>query len=824
MESRYVRGAYAMGPRIQAQRREVVRTTTSTLGFKVPSRILAVRAEETDCTDPQFCTKPVGASTSTLAIVLGIVLPLVVAVTVLLYLHRRNVKKQRAEDLRDPHKSLDFGLDGSGLAKGSRKSLISREKGGGGGGQGRYNRQQRQQMSMDMNLSHPYLLPPQAHNSRESLNSLAKTLNTNEDPYRHINQYTASDVGSIRSFHKGPDAGSMYRAESRADRSAPTSPGPYGASSRQESIPLSPILPPEPSHMRPDQSIPDPSPMPPSAPPKGPLPPIGMAVSASPRFEEAELATIGTAIQEPPAVAQKSTVSSPIQPSPADSGVAVEHDGDARNPFEKPLAQEVETPSDPAPIGLGLDAHAHAQRASIQSATSSYDSRSTSPEPRKGPHASMSAPIIEEPEPLDYYGFEFTDMPAMPEDRRSPSPAHPSGQLGVEEPRGRNMQRTSQLFEQQNNVRQSGLGVPQQDNRRLSVGFRPLPPDEIMESEDPEYRANRIRSFYKEYFEDYTKPEDRPPVPPMPPMPQQHAQHQPQHQHQHHQSNTSYYEDYDAGYAQDAPYFDPASNSFVMPYAQPVSRRAMTPPPSGQRFPGPRGPPRGSHGSQNGPRFPPNMRGPPRPGSSVSNQIGNPSRPGSSASGAYGRARAGSVMSGMRVGSAMSNSRAGSRLGGPKKPLPPPADLPTLPTPSKLGDDSFALFNAADFAPPELFSERARGRSQSPSGERRPYRMPAPAHSPLVNSYEELPSLPSPHLLRKSNTFTALDFAPPRKFTEGDDRSDAGSIRSNRSGLSAAHANAIRGGAGRISRLPGDQVFTQAAMGKTLKPQWGMRD
>lgn len=80
------------------------------------------------------------------------------------------------------------------------------------------------------------------------------------------------------------------------------------------------------------------------------------------------------------------------------------------------------------------------------------------------------------------------------------------------------------------------------------------------------------------------------------------------------------------------------------------------------------------------------------------------------------------------------------------------------------------------------------------------------------------------HLLRKSNTFTALDFAPPRKFTEGDDRSDAGSIRSNRSGLSAAHANAIRGGAGRISRLPGDQVFTQAALGKTLKPNWGMRD
>jgi hypothetical protein len=249
-----------------------------------------------------------------------------------------------------------------------------------------------------------------------------------------------------------------------------------------------------------------------------------------------------------------------------------------------------------------------------------------------------------------------------------------------------------------------------------------------MESEDPEYRANRIRSFYKEYF-DETKPEDRPPMPPMP-----HMQYQKPHHH-HQQSNTSYYEDYDANYAQDAPYFDPASNSFVMPYAQPVSRRAMTPPPSGQRFPGPRGPPRAFHGSQTGMRFPPNMRGPPRPGSSVSNQLGGPSRPGSSTSGPYGRPRAGSAMSG---------SRSGSRFGGPRKPIPPPADLTTLPTPSKLRDDSFAIFNATDFAPPETFADRARGRSQSPVGERRPYKMNVPAHSPLVNAFDELAALPSP--------------------------------------------------------------------------------
>jgi hypothetical protein len=78
-------------------------------------------------------------------------------------------------------------------------------------------------------------------------------------------------------------------------------------------------------------------------------------------------------------------------------------------------------------------------------------------------------------------------------------------------------------------------------------------------------------------------------------------------------------------------------------------------------------------------------------------------------------------------------------------------------------------------------------------------------------------------LLRKSSTFTNLDFAPPKKFQDSDTMSDAGSIRSNRSGISAAQLTAIRGGAGRVSRLPGDTVFTQAALADELKPKWGLR-
>ncbi|KAK8129588.1 hypothetical protein PG999_001968 [Apiospora kogelbergensis] len=332
-----------------------------------------------------------------------------------------------------------------------------------------------------------------------------------------------------------------------------------------------------------------------------------------------------------------------------------------------------------------------------------------------------------------------------------------------------------------------GLNVPQKENKRLSIGVRPLPPDDFLSSEDPEFRANRIRSFYKEYFED--SKEERPPVPALPQA--QRAQ---------------YVEDYDAGYMGDAAFYDPDSNAFVMPYAEPVTRRAMTPPPSSNRRPMPGGPnmrgPGGPHGSFGpGPRGPPMGR--PRAGSTISagpGRFGPASpRPGSSAS-----------------------ARMSPR--GPKKPLPPPSALSTLPTPSKLRDDAFLISNPIDFAPPPTFKDQAAGRSQSPLGERRPFALAVPIASPISSSFDDMAALPSPHVLRKSSTFTGLDFAPPKRFKDPEAMSDAGSVRSMGSGISSAANSAIRNGAGRVSRLPGDQVFTTAAMENELKPKWGMRN
>lgn len=73
------------------------------------------------------------------------------------------------------------------------------------------------------------------------------------------------------------------------------------------------------------------------------------------------------------------------------------------------------------------------------------------------------------------------------------------------------------------------------------------------------------------------------------------------------------------------------------------------------------------------------------------------------------------------------------------------------------------------------------------------------------------------HALRKSGIYTTLDFAPPARF-KNDTGSDAGSIRSNRTGISRIHDHNIRTGAYRVSRLPTDVVGTKDDLFASLRP------
>lgn len=226
-----------------------------------------------------------------------------------------------------------------------------------------------------------------------------------------------------------------------------------------------------------------------------------------------------------------------------------------------------------------------------------------------------------------------------------------------------------------------GLGVEDFGNQnRLSMSLRPLPPDDP--NDNPEQRANRIRSFYKEYFDD-SKPE-------------------PAGGH----SYNYYEEDYGSEYL-DGTVFDPHSGAFVIsqpqaPYAEPVTRRAMTPPP--------RAPPRFRSGS--------NPRGPHMSGSSMAS------------SRQYIPPRGMSSMSG--------------RVPQPRQPLPPPMPLASLPTPAKLKEDSM-VFNPIDFAPPVSFRERQNGmRPDSPLGSPRPFSPAVRPHTPLASSFDDLAVMPSP--------------------------------------------------------------------------------
>ena len=230
---------------------------------------------------------------------------------------------------------------------------------------------------------------------------------------------------------------------------------------------------------------------------------------------------------------------------------------------------------------------------------------------------------------------------------------------------------------------QSGLGL-----KGVRYDTRSSPPAEVQQQpETAELRANRVRSFYKEYF-------DSSPV-------------QNQHRHQYHaRKSSSYSQDYNQEHFYGAPIYDPATGEFYMagaPYAQPINRRAMTPPP--------RAPPRSFRNSP-GPRSA-SSTGRPRGNSSSSNRVHGTSNT------STGRGR--------------TTSRS-----------QPPAPLTVLPTPAQMKDDS-AIFSPTDFAPPISVKSRAAGGMSPSGGARVAYQGPGRrAFSPLASSFDDLAFMPSP--------------------------------------------------------------------------------
>ncbi len=208
------------------------------------------------------------------------------------------------------------------------------------------------------------------------------------------------------------------------------------------------------------------------------------------------------------------------------------------------------------------------------------------------------------------------------------------------------------------------------------MGFRPLPPDDP--TDNAEQRAIRIRSFYREYFDD-SKPG---------PM----------------RAQGDYTEDHNGSYLGGGAYYGPSGHFAAQaPFAEPPTRRAMTPPPRAPpRF---QGPARPHASSVSGGRLAP--RGPgPRSFSSASDRVGLPPR------------------------------------GSSRPALPTPGPLRILPSPHLVKEDSFGI--PIDFAPPTSYKDRQAGRPDSPQGGMRPYSPMVPAHLPLASAFDDLSVMPSP--------------------------------------------------------------------------------
>ncbi|KAF2467114.1 uncharacterized protein BDR25DRAFT_73431 [Lindgomyces ingoldianus] len=665
--------------------------------------LLVPRSTCTNDTDAG-CHKP--TATPTLPIVLAVVIPIVIAIVVLIFLHRRHLRKLKEEDAKDPHKSLDFGMDpafgprgkkGKGPPGGPEMSTLDTEK------------ELRRGKGMSMDIGSPYILPAGLQGSRESFHSMSRSMHDPDDPYRPVT-FIKGDGSSIRSGSRTggyrQDNGSVYTSSS----------GGTSSQHRMKDGLLS-------NAQRMSQSFPI----------------RGESMSPENRHHpEIKFPEATATARSPLGPGTKSPPPPPPPPAPLQPQ---SHGAPAPDPQPQYTAFKPMSPPPPPPVPLAKalppteEQKVPAQLPRIQSQAAVVQS------------SSNTASFMSD----SSYGDGFKVTP--------PSPPRQQPRIVEPQPtRGRSPEPRKPMNDPYENA---GLGLSDlgYDPRRLSMSVRPLPPDDP--TDNPEQRANRIRSFYKEYFDD-SKPE-------------------PAGGH----SYTDYYEDYGSEYL-DGAIFDPDTGAFVVaqpaaPFAQPVTRRAMTPPP--------RAPPRFQSG---GPR-----------GGHLSN--------GSTAS-------SGRFMPPPRGMSSMSG-----RLPQPRKPLPPPSTLASLPTPHMLKDDSM-IFNATDFAPPVSFRERQLGRRpDSPLGTPRPYSPAVRPHTPLASAYDDLAVMPSPHMLRKSGTFTALDFAPPPRFRDpGSNASDAGSIRSNRSGMSAAGRFAVRNGANRVSKIPKGVVGTRDDIVNTLRPQMSM--
>lgn len=575
-------------------------------------------------------------------------IPVVAAIILFVYLHRRHVKRQRREDANDPHASLDFGMDPASATMANKKG----QKGIKGApemavtdiGMEKSLRRGRG-LSMDMDVGSPYLLPPGLHGSRESLHSMSRTVPSGDDKYRPATTLTSNDSSSLHSYptQRNGDDSSSYAGSASTGRG-------YGHDGMNQNLLR--------NAQRMSRSMPptqrSPAPVNKSNPPQIQAPDASMQLPRKGLPPTTQNGGLAPAAREDARDSYQSKDGAAFRQSNNYLGSFIHSREASVDHIDKtPSQSQRELPTSPPPALL--------QAGNRNSPPLTINAADPTPRPPRKQSLNASAQPAYQQNSMDDEsncggGFKVTP-PSPPQPSRDLQPdAH--HQEPISEDRGLG-------------IDSSGLGF---DVRRLSMGFRPLPPDDP--TDNPEQRANRIRSFYKEYF-DESKAGPAPVV-------------------------SGYAEDYDQAYLGDGAVLDSASGQYVVgqpQYAEPYTRRAMTPPP--------RAPPRFQGASRHQPTFSGGSGMPPGP----------------------------------RAFSSASHGFGPSGRGPPKKALPPPVALNILPSPHLLREDSMLPI---DFAPPTNYKERQAGHPESPRGGFRPYSPMLPAHTPLTSSFDDLSVMPSP--------------------------------------------------------------------------------
>ena len=465
-------------------------------------------------------------------------IPLAIFVIIFYFLHRRHVRKLSKEDANDPHKSLDFGMDTGSRSNATKKGRrgkksepemtateIGPEKG----------IRRPRGLSMDMDIGSPYVLPPGLQGSRESLHSMTRTINTRDDRYRPATTFIPNDTSSTRSqsSHRAADDSSSYTDSASGGL-------------KQDGMNQNLLR----NAQRMSRSVP----------PTSRSPMVGIDV---PRIQASEPAVL---------VPRKG-----LAPRPLDAGLAPPTAPDARGSYKSKDGMDLRKSNN----YLGPLIHSRDASTDIHAQTPSQSQRPSPIQSQRGSlHSSPTSPRQlfdrRSPPPPVKTSSGFSRPPRSQSLRAASYSSQELNFLDDESDYGEGLRVTSppprNARSRQPSVitrssdhkglppvvesTREGLGEPEPgfDLRRSSMGFRPLPPDDP--ADNPEQRANRIRSFYKEYFDDSRKGPQR--------------------------SGGQYYEDYDQAYLGDGTIFDPASGQFVTaqaPRSEPYGRRAMTPPP-----------------------------------------------------------------------------------------------------------------------------------------------------------------------------------------------------------------------------------------------------